>query len=329
MTSIIIPVYNVEQYLDACVESARKLNAQIEIILVDDGSTDHSGMLCDAWAEKDTRIRVIHQKNGGLSAARNTGIQNARGEYVLFLDSDDFLDPAATEKLLACQNSDADVLLGLYHNYYTEQDRYEPENSPAFLEMSGLVSMEQFLPSIPKDGQSCFMVAVRFVVKRSLLIEENLWFMPGIYHEDEEWTQRLLCHVKNIYISHAYFYQYRQARMGAITSVVRPQNVWDIITILEHAFQEQEKYRNVKYKHEYLCYRAAQAYLDIMMKSKVLDQGEKRKIWRILEVYRRRCLPYLCGTVGKLARLLIVIFGIPNACVMLQGLRKIVRAVEK
>ena len=92
--SIVIPVYNTEKYLDCCLESVLTQSFQdFEIILVDDGSPDRAPALCDAWAEKDCRIRVVHQENGGLSSARNTGIHHASGEYLLFLDSDDFFEP--------------------------------------------------------------------------------------------------------------------------------------------------------------------------------------------------------------------------------------------
>ena len=199
--SIIVPVYNVESYLSECIESVlNQIYPNYEMILIDDGSTDGSGVLCDELAAKDARIRVIHQENGGLSAARNTGIRNSTGDYILFLDSDDFLDPDATEELLSCQSSGVDVLMGLYRNYYTEQVRYEPENSPAFLKMSGLVPIEQFMHTVPRDGQTSYMTAWRFVPQRDFLIENDLFFMKGILHEDEEWTQRMLCCVDNVYV---------------------------------------------------------------------------------------------------------------------------------
>lgn len=92
MISIIIPVYNVEQYLDKCLQSVINQTYQnIEIILVDDGSSDSSGVLCDKWKEKDSRIKVIHKSNGGLSNARNVGIEQANGEYLMFIDSDDIV----------------------------------------------------------------------------------------------------------------------------------------------------------------------------------------------------------------------------------------------
>ena len=92
--SVIVPVYKVEAYLDTCVESIlAQTFTDLEVILVDDGSPDGCPAKCDAWAQKDLRVRVIHQANGGLSAARNTGIEAARGDFFAFVDSDDRLEP--------------------------------------------------------------------------------------------------------------------------------------------------------------------------------------------------------------------------------------------
>mgnify|MGYP003623332904 CR=1 FL=1 len=101
MISVIIPVYNVEAYLDRCVASIlRQSYNNLEIILVNDGSTDSSAQMCDAYAQADTRIRVIHKQNGGLSSARNAGIDIASGEYLAFIDSDDFIADDMLETLL-------------------------------------------------------------------------------------------------------------------------------------------------------------------------------------------------------------------------------------
>lgn len=100
LISIVIPVYNVEKYIDKCLETIVKQTYQhLEIILVDDGSTDLSGEKCDLWKKKDSRIIVIHKENGGLSSARNAGINIATGDYISFIDSDDFIDLTMIEKL--------------------------------------------------------------------------------------------------------------------------------------------------------------------------------------------------------------------------------------
>ena len=101
MISVIVPIYNVEAYLDRCVESIVGQSYQnMEIILVDDGSPDHCGEMCDRWAQKDSRIRVIHKKNGGLSDARNAGLEIAKGEYIGFIDSDDWIAPDMYQDLV-------------------------------------------------------------------------------------------------------------------------------------------------------------------------------------------------------------------------------------
>lgn len=93
LISLIVPVYNVEKYLDKCLETiTNQTYSNMEIILIDDGSTDLSGKKCDEWEKKDSRVRVIHKKNGGLSSARNAGIDVAKGKYISFIDSDDYIE---------------------------------------------------------------------------------------------------------------------------------------------------------------------------------------------------------------------------------------------
>jgi len=113
LVSIIVPVYNVEPYIETCIQSLiRQTMGNIEVILVDDGSTDRSGELCDQYAEADERIRVIHKQNGGLSSARNAGISAAKGEYLLFVDSDDYVSASLVEKTVSCaEQNQADVVV--------------------------------------------------------------------------------------------------------------------------------------------------------------------------------------------------------------------------
>ncbi len=111
MISIIIPVYNVAPFLKRCLDSVLPQAAVSQILLIDDGSTDESGSLCDALAATDPRIRVLHKENGGLSSARNAGLDLATEEYIAFLDSDDFVEPRAYEKMLACaERNSADLV---------------------------------------------------------------------------------------------------------------------------------------------------------------------------------------------------------------------------
>lgn len=130
MISVIIPVYNVEQYLPQCVESILAQTYQrLEIILVDDGSTDGSGRVCDELAQRDGRIRVIHKPNGGLSDARNAGTEACNGEFVFYLDSDDYLEQDAIMALACIQSeSQANVVIGNYsYTYADHEDIAQPD----------------------------------------------------------------------------------------------------------------------------------------------------------------------------------------------------------
>ena len=120
--SVIVPVYNAENYIDKCVESlVNQTYKNLEIILVNDGSTDSSGTKCDEWAKKDSRIKVIHKENGGVSSARNAGLDVAEGAYVAFVDSDDSLKTTAYEKSVSeIQQHNLDLLIFGYETVFTD-----------------------------------------------------------------------------------------------------------------------------------------------------------------------------------------------------------------
>ena len=127
--SIVVPVYNVEKYLDECVLSIVSQTVRdLEIILVDDGSTDSSGAMCDAWAEKDSRITVYHKPNGGLMSAWKYGVARASGDYIGFVDSDDWIDADMYEKMLAAAtDTGADMVCGSFVREYTDgRQVFEP-----------------------------------------------------------------------------------------------------------------------------------------------------------------------------------------------------------
>lgn len=323
--SIIIPVYNVENYLRECVESVCKLRTPAQIVLVNDGSTDNSGALCDALAAEDARIKVIHQENGGLSAARNTGIRNSTGDYVMFLDSDDFLDADSAEEMLRNLSANPDIMMGLYNNYYTKEQRFEKETSGAFLQQDGRMPVSLFLEMLPSDGRNCYMVAWRFVVRREFLLQNELFFKSGIYHEDEEWTQRLLCSAEHIFVTHNYFYQYRQARAGAITATVKPKHIHDTFTIMEQTTRLIEKQVLGSTKEQYLQQRRAQMFLSNMISVRILSGEEKKAAYRKLEQFKPLCADYLCGTIGTCAKISIKILGIPATCALLEKARSLTK----
>ena len=118
MISIIVPVYNTRQYLSNCIESILSQNfSNYELLLIDDGSKDGSGAICDEYAKKDTRIRVFHKENGGVSSARNLGLDHASGEWIYFVDSDDQVLPGGLQTMVDFISDDVDIVLGGYKRY--------------------------------------------------------------------------------------------------------------------------------------------------------------------------------------------------------------------
>ncbi len=316
MISVIIPVYNVEKYLSECVESVLKLKSDFEIILVNDGSTDNSGGLCDSLAQKDSRIKVIHKENGGLSSARNEGIKKAGGDYVMFLDSDDFFDPEETDLMLSNLGS-SPVLLGLYNLYFEEKSEFIKENCDSFLKLNGLVNIDDFLREIPFDSNSCYMIACRFIVKRDFILKNDLLFTQGIYHEDEEWTQRLLTCSENIFVTHNYFYNYRQAREGAITSIVKPKHIFDIFKIIGKAEQLISTLKSDSVKKEYLLSRVSSLYLNNLIHYCSLSKEDRKKAKSLLLDNRKLCVKNLKGKFGVPVKISLKLFGVSFTCHLL------------
>ena len=326
--SVIVPVYKVEQFLDQCVESVLQLKTDFELILVDDGSPDRCGEICDCWAKKDARIQVIHQENGGLSAARNNGLRKCSGDFVMFLDSDDYLDVQETDKMLENLQDGIDVLTGLYREVYTDSNETFDESSPELLSMHGKVSIEAFLRALPLDGQSCPLAATRFICRRDFLIKNGLYFQEGIYHEDEEWNQRLFYSTSELFVSHYHFYQYRQARAGSIMAVVKPKRIFDRFTVIANGSKLLEKEDIKPELKDYLQKQAAWIYFANLVDFHVLTSSEISQTW---EDYVRFKVfaAYLPGKKGMLVRLLFKMTGMKMTCRILHLMQTVKRRLKR
>lgn len=201
--SIIIPVYNVENFLRRCVESVENQDipqADYEVILVNDGSTDQSGEICSALAGEYANIKLISKENGGLSSARNAGLDVANGEYVMFVDSDDYIYPDVLKYLLdCCKTNDLDVC-HFYYNVADGNDKTTRAESPFGYDK--VLSGEEVF--------NCYMIgsACANIVKLSVLREHDLQFYVGIIHEDVEFMTRLLCYVKRLMVVDKDVYHY-------------------------------------------------------------------------------------------------------------------------
>ena len=212
LASVIVPVYKVEKYLDRCVESIRKQTYKnLEIILVDDGSPDNCPQMCDEWAKKDSRIKVVHKENGGLSDARNVGIENSAGDYVLFVDSDDYVDVTMIEKMV--DRIDADNTDMCVCNFTTFKDGQEPNIS--YTKQPEVITAEEALLRLTqKECNVYFVVAWGKLIKREVIT--NLRFVKGKIHEDEFMCHHLIGGCKNISCIYEPLYFY-YTREGSIT----------------------------------------------------------------------------------------------------------------
>ena len=216
LLSIIVPVYNVEKYLRKCVDSLLTQDLppeEYEIILVDDGSTDQSGTICDEYAAGHLIVKAMHQQNGGLSAARNSGVAVAQGRYVQFVDSDDYLEPNVLKALVEKMETDRlDVLRFNYRNVNERYEVIEPNKDPKrWVNYSsevcdGLTFLNERL------GPACY--ACQFMVRRELLTDCQ--FKEGIYFEDTEWTPRMLIKAQRAASTDMMVYNYL-FREGSIT----------------------------------------------------------------------------------------------------------------
>jgi glycosyltransferase involved in cell wall biosynthesis len=204
--SIIVPVYKVEQYLDRCVKSLiNQTFKDIEIILVDDGSPDNCPKICDEYSIKDNRVRVIHKENGGLSDARNTGIHYAKGEYILFVDSDDYIEGDACEKFSnIVYEQRVDIVIGGAKKIIGSSVK---KMLPSTSLYNSVLSGSEYLKHELKHNYAR-MAAWLNLYRRKFLLENNLFFKIGLLHEDEQWTPRAFLAASNVFVSDNCFYNY-------------------------------------------------------------------------------------------------------------------------
>ncbi|MCR4648551.1 MAG: glycosyltransferase [Lachnospiraceae bacterium] len=225
--SVVVPIFNVENYLRECLDSLEHQTLKsMQVILVDDGSTDASGVIAEEFVKKDSRFVLINRKNGGLSAARNTGIDVAKGEYLYFLDSDDYLHDNALETLYnhaKTYNLDAIRFSAFTFEDGTKEYRWEHKNGYKFAGkypdvMNGL---EFYKESVEQDDYypSCCLVLMR----RQLIVEHALRFVEGILHEDNLFNFQLMTFCQRVGVINEALY-YRRYRSNSITQKQDWQN---------------------------------------------------------------------------------------------------------
>lgn len=300
--SIIIPIYNVERYLKKCVESVLSQTVQnYEIILVDDGSPDNCGIICDHLAQENNRIKVIHKENGGLSSARNAGINIANGKYLIFLDSDDYWDDKNALYNISNQleETDADVLVFPAKRYYEENNKYtyilnlevdrkQVTNNDKFSAIKYLLENNIYRAA-----------AWNKVVRKSIVDKYAMRYKEGYLSEDMEWCGDLLIYAKRFDFYKNPFYVYRQQRVGSITKDKSEKLVADKIYMCEKGLNQAINESNSIMGNLLASYYAYEYSVSLGVSGNVKNRELLIKMKSL-----QRLLKYdICAKVKKVSRL--------------------------
>jgi glycosyltransferase involved in cell wall biosynthesis len=210
--SVIVPIYNVENYLNRCIDSiVNQTYENLEIILVDDGSPDDCGDICEQYSDSDKRIHVIHKRNGGLSSARNIGIEYASSDYIVFVDSDDWLDLNMIELLYNIhKKTNAEIVECSYRNIYSNGIKEETLCSGKVIEADNIFALEGML-----DWKYFKPVAWNKLYKRGVI--DNIRYPDGKIHEDEFTTYKYFYNAKKLAYVDISKYNYDRSRIDSIT----------------------------------------------------------------------------------------------------------------
>lgn len=265
--SIIIPVYNVKAYVGKCLNSIKRQKYEnLDIIIVDDGSTDESGKICDEFVKNETRARVFHKKNGGLSDARNYGIKKAKGEIIAFVDSDDFVQEefisAMYENMV---ENNVDVVVCGY-------DLIKPKKEM----MSGKAATIKLLTK----QENVDIVAWNKLYKKSLFVNNNLWFPEGKKHEDTLVVYKILAQAKKVSYLDKSLYCYVERK----ESIMKTGKIEERLMMRELAAEEAIEYfkndKDLRQAAEVSLLLAKYAYLDFAISGKIKQSyGEVAKKW--------------------------------------------------
>ena len=238
--SVIIPVYNVEKYLRECVDSILTQNfSDFELILVDDGSKDSSGAICDEYAQKDDHVKVIHQENAGQAVARNTGTEIAQGEYIVYLDSDDYIcDTAFLSKLSERTKRQTEIILYGYKKFFESNQTFERDicEYPHLLGETSEKAIEMLLKTDMYDGS-----AWNKTIRRDFLEKHHIRFVPGLISEDSDWYLQVVTRATSYDSVNEAFVVYRQ-RSGSTSHAPKIKSLTDNLHILETWINRFEEY---------------------------------------------------------------------------------------
>ena len=316
--SIIIPVYNVENYLRSCLDSVlSQTYKDFEVLMVNDGSTDGSGVICQDFVERDSRFHYFEKENGGLSDARNYGLDRAKGHYITFLDSDDFLFEDYLENLYyASRLSDSDITIGGYcrfgdSNFYFYNDHFKSDSLVAFKDFQAI----QYLDSMLDVTFLTFSTAWGKLFKRELFSE--LRFPYGKYAEDQFLIWKLYMKADKIYVFNGASYVYRMNPSG-LSNIFTLKHL-DYIDAIEERIKETKDIEGIEIQHSFNMYRyVLQRILGQLEEHDYID--EAKEVRKKLELAEQGQYSFLSDEVkeievengGELISIIVPIYNVEN-----------------
>ena len=248
--SLVIPVYNVKNYLRGCLDSVLgQTVTDFETIVVDDGSTDESGLICDEYERAyPDRIRVIHQANAGLGGARNTGLLAAKGEYVIFLDSDDTVLPDMMETLLPYTETDADMVI--FGSLTVDENGNVIEDISDGYEPGKALSLSKFPRLLLGQPSACVRMC-----RRDLFLMHDILFPPRVWYEDIRTTTKLYLHAREVrYVDKVlHRYLFRPGSITKNTNIARNREILDAFEDIFAYFKAHNAWERYHDELEYLA----------------------------------------------------------------------------
>lgn len=300
--SIIVPIYNVEKYLRECLESVKKQTLrEFECICVNDGSTDNSLEIAEEFAREDVRFTVYSKENGGLSSARNFGIQKAQGEYIYLLDSDDYIELTAMDTLYGSAKKDnLDILFFEGKTFYEEENLKEQYSyyDTAYLRKNvydGIYTGKEVLVQLITAGDYIVSACLQ-MVRREYLLENNIWFCEGVLYEDNIFTIHNLYKAQRVGCIHSQLFNRRMRAGSIVTTKVSFHQMYSMY----RCYMEQLKLlldtQDPKLQDAFSAnldnfYRRIMKLYDELMKRKLTDE-EKQQL-NSLSWYERSTLYHL------------------------------------
>lgn len=327
--SVIIPVYNGETYLTKCVDSVLNQNytGEVEIILVDDGSTDKSLSICNYYATKDNRIKVIHKENGGAGSARNVGIIASSGDYIAFLDADDFwIENTIHELINTTEYTQADIVIGKAIRYMDKEGRFIPYPN---------ISTKRLEKHNPRDMLSDILnPEKRFewhvwkcVYKAKFIKNNGLFFKNGILYEDIEWMPRVFSLAISIEITDKIFVCNRVKEADLLTddifsNIVNHQDMLKVIYSLSIYFKYIGLERDIK---ELFYANFAEIYVNIFIRQGLIKDKKSKVLLDKLSHY----IDFYQGIYSDQLKSMIKFLGYRKTCKIISSLSSSVLHINK